>query len=324
MRILFGTEHDGLHINPAEPNGYEWWYFDAVSDDERYVLVVIFFCGTPMSPYYKAVADGKNPLPNDWCGVFVSLHERTGSGYVERTYAYNLYTGGDFAGDGSRVAVGGSGFVRDADTGAWRLSVKERGLWWGETVAELSFTPRIPNLTHDAIPGDENHTWVCVAPDCDVSGSILFGKQSVAFTGRGYHDHNFGRLPWTDTKRWYWDRLHLTRGCGGGAVAYQWDSTMFAGAWDDAGAFTETITETPGTLPLGAITRATLMGLPQIVTSRQPPMQSAPFYQRFPIAVSVSPQSPIAGFGIGELFEPGKLCGEIMSRALWTRIRRRS
>ena len=59
MRILFGPQHDALHVDPAHPGAYEWWYFDAVSDDGRWALVTIFFLGSPMSPYYKAVATGR-------------------------------------------------------------------------------------------------------------------------------------------------------------------------------------------------------------------------------------------------------------------------
>ncbi len=302
MQILFGADNDGLHISPQDPGGYEWWYFDAVSDDERYVLVVIFFLGTPMSPYYKAVADGKNPLPSDWCSVFVSLHERTPSGYAERAYAYNIYRGGDFAPNGVDVAVGGSRFVRTGDT--WNLSITERGLWRGAVRGDITFVADfLPK--HDPVPGDEAHTWVCVAPDCRVSGDItLTSGETVRFAGRGYHDHNFGRLPWTDTKEWHWNRVHWQgEHAGSGAVSYRWDGASFAGTWSKNGAF------------------AVSPDLP-ITVNRYPPIQNAPFYKRFPLAAQTALPDR-RGFGIGETFRPAGLIGEIMSRALWTRIRRR-
>ena len=96
MRILFGSEHDARQIDPDLPGAYEWWYFDAVSDDGNFVFVAIFFLGTPMSPYYKATANGQKPFPKDWCGVFVSLHEKKGGRWTERAYGYNLYRGGTF------------------------------------------------------------------------------------------------------------------------------------------------------------------------------------------------------------------------------------
>lgn len=305
MQILFGADNDGLHISPHDPGGYEWWYFDAVSDDERFVLVVIFFLGTPMSPYYKAVADGKAPVPNDWCGVFVTLHERTRSGYRERAYAYNVYRGGRFAPDGASVAVGGSGFVREKDT--WSLSLFERGLWRGAVRGNLSFAADfLPN--REPIPGDAAHTWVCVAPDCCVEGDLtLASRETVRFAGRGYHDHNFGRLPWTHITRWDWNRVHWNREHGGGgAVCYRWDNAGFAAIWDAGGAFI-----------LAASPAATGVVTPVA------PIQNAPFYQRFSLLAQTD-LPPRRGIGIGETFRPAGLTGEIMSRALWTRIRRRS
>ncbi|MBC8140584.1 MAG: hypothetical protein H7Y38_04000 [Armatimonadetes bacterium] len=349
MKILFGAENDGLHISPTDPNGYEWWYFDAVSDDERYVLVVIFFLGTPMSPYYKAVVDGKNPVPNDWCGVFVTLHERTRSGYAERAYAYNVYKGGAFAPDGATVAVGGSRFVREGN--AWNLSLEERGLWLGAVRGNLSFAADfLPG--HTPIPGDEAHTWVCVAPDCRVSGDLtLASGEAVRFAGRGYHDHNFGRLPWMDTPAWYWGRTHFARDkpvCG--LIQYSW----FAGSeprrvvltWTPTGATTVTRNVQNSTdeddfdvaqlftRRKRPIFHSTIKGFGesdlQSVKVSQPigwsGLQESPFYSRFPLVTEARFAGGGKGsyIGIGELFRPVGLTGEIMSVALWTRIRRRS
>jgi hypothetical protein len=33
---------------------------------------------------------------------------------------------------------------------------------------------------------------------------------AVPFSGNGYHDHNFGHLPYADTRFWYWGRSLLT------------------------------------------------------------------------------------------------------------------
>jgi hypothetical protein len=51
MQILSSLQSDIWH-NLKEPGSYEWWYFDAVTDDERYSIVAIWFSGFPFSPYY--------------------------------------------------------------------------------------------------------------------------------------------------------------------------------------------------------------------------------------------------------------------------------
>lgn|GEM_PF-568632 len=208
MQIHFGPDHDGLHVDPARPGAYEWWYFDALSDDDRYALVVIFFLGSPMSPYYKAVVNGKEPDPRDWCGVFVSLHEKQADRWAGRAYAYNLYRGGTFAEDGGEVAVGGSRVVRE-ETGesalTWHLTLNEPGLWFGRTRADVTFTVLGASPNRPPLGEDDGHTWACVAPVCRVEGEV----NSIQFSGLGYHDHNFGQLPWADTDTWYWGRAVL-------------------------------------------------------------------------------------------------------------------
>jgi carotenoid 1,2-hydratase len=428
LRILFGPEHDGPHVSSDEPGAYEWWYFDALSDDGRFALVAIWFLGSPMSPYYKAVVDGKGPLPRDWCGVFFSLHEKVGDRWRERAYAYNLYRGGTFVGGGAeplRVAVGGSevecplplplprggggapGAVsllaspparskaaKDeagdrhpspaAGEGqgerAWLLTLDEPGLWSGRTKAELRFgTPGKP-LTHPAM-GDESetaagHSWVCVAPVCRVSGMVtLANGRRVEFTGDGYHDHNFGRLPWSDVDVWYWFRAYLSTSSTPTdyrrAVVF-YDVHPVAGRGerqrvclffhDDPEEEPEVYSDTMEISLAGEernqfglvyrdgydvripIEREVALYLRASLHGQNGTLSDGPFYRRLAVNVSAfeesdtelrlvrevpswSPWIPLwdgKGAGVGEVFRPARLCGPIASRAMWTRIRRRS
>ena len=344
MHILFGPEHDGLHIDPLHPGAYEWWYFDAISDDERYVLVVIFFLGTPMSPYYKAVVDGKKPLPKDWCGVFVSLHEKTNRGYKERAYAYNLY----------RDEPGDQNWFRDASlriqleksslhgsyshngrrfTHSWTIKLEERGLWFGTTKAELSFNTDTL-LKAPSLGEDDGHTWVCAAPQCRVEGTItLPDNKTVAFRGKGYHDHNFGQLPWANVKKWYWSRTHFPDNKT--AVQYV---TEYEGASEGeayALLFEKGLLSDPQVNAVYSIETDNRQST--VITHHGPEKEQSiqtmflpaqhlmhsPFYLRACIPSQLSPLIS-EGNGIGEVFEPARLCGPILSRALWTRIRRRS
>jgi hypothetical protein len=220
VRILFGPAHDALHVDPAAPGVYEWWYFDALSDDGRFVLVAIFFLGTPMSPYYKAVARGKTmPDARNWCGVFVSVHERVAPEcWRERAYAYNVYAaGGAFSPTLPEVTVGGSRIAGEetAPGWNWQVAVDEPGLWTGRTKKDLTFTAPGAGFLDAVAPlgaaaDAAAHTWVCVAPVCRAEGTVTLPSGKVInFRGSGYHDHNFGRLPFDDTDLWYWGRAPL-------------------------------------------------------------------------------------------------------------------
>ncbi len=219
LQLLFGETHDGRHIDVNAPGGYEWWYFDALSDDKRYALVAIFFIGSPMSPYYKQCATGENPPAQDWCGVFYALHERPpgSTKWRERAYAYNLYRGGQWSDVNAapRVQIGGSQFntSRENDATHWRIELREPKLWSGEVGANFVFSQiptAFPTVSAPASNADADHAWVCAAPLCDVSGTVsLSAQETISFVGGGYHDHNFGRLPLRDTDIWYWGRAPL-------------------------------------------------------------------------------------------------------------------
>jgi len=79
FRALSSIRDDVWHRD-KKAGAYEWWYFDAVSDDGRETLVVIFLDGFIFSPRYnlavkeymdgsrRRVHDGYAPKPV-WCGV---------------------------------------------------------------------------------------------------------------------------------------------------------------------------------------------------------------------------------------------------------------
>ena len=361
MRVLFGPEHDGLHIDPAMPNGYEWWYFDALSDDGKYALIVIFFLGTPMSPYYKAVVDGKNPLPKDWCGVFVTLHERIPSGYAilspggrkrfplhwnEVAYAYNIYRGGTFAKESASVSIGGSQIQCD-DMGNWQVSLDERGLYLGKVTGNLTFASVGNALSQMPVSNDTAgaaHTWVCVAPHCRVTGTITVSSgDTITFSGDGYHDHNFGTLPWDAKEIWSWGRFHTAKKGqepAWTAVFYQHKQspTNYLLIVDDTGAvLTQTDTaESKISLPQKsgyglpfflqtmlweAASNATL----DYILPNETGLLNGPFYKRSVGQAKIRVGGRVEeAKGISEVFQPSRLCHPIWSRLMWTRIRRRS
>lgn len=387
MRILFGPDHDGLHISPDTPGAYEWWYFDAFSDDGRFALVAIFFLGTPMSPYYKQVVDGKNPLPRDWCGVFFSLHELVskrvdrqnsyGKFWRERAYAYNLYRDGAFKSDPFSVNIGTSRLFKVATSDgkqAWHLQIEEKGLWRHTLRADLHFTLEGPPLTLPEA-GDANnaHTWVCTAPVCRVSGTVTLPGKEIPLDSKGYHDHNFGQLPWDDVDIWYWGRIAvdykktLMEGSRiywseaereappdpGTLVFYRveqgpqaQDTVLY---FDGQGKNDPNLTFRPHTNDAEIRARFGLRHKPRFLyevlmngtvsnliecgfssmDKGEKPFAEGPFYRRTMVwsdTVDIA-QYGSAGYigdGIGEVFRPAQLCGPIASRAMWTRIRRRS
>lgn len=358
MRILFGPENDHRHLPCPAPSGaYEWWYFDALSDDGRYAVVAIFFLGSPMTPYYKAVVDGKFPDPMDWCGVFFTLHEKVGEKWKERAYAYNLYQGGEFHADRPEVTVGSSRMTYDG-AGTWSVSVSERGLWRSAVQAELRF--EMPSVSRNRARtgsrnADSTHAWVCVAPVCALTARMQVNARSVSFSGDGYHDHNFGDLPLQEVAAWYWARTRLA--CDDGMArtailyhlsAYSSPVPQVAALIFDAkgepvlfeenavGVESAPLTNAYGLTHPTTVSATSDTGAAGVVLSAAfsflgGTFSEGPFYRRLPVQISVSagsmglsPAWTGTGEGIGEIFVPSRLCGPIASRAIWSRIRRRN
>jgi carotenoid 1,2-hydratase len=350
VRILFGPENDHCHTPfPASSGSYEWWYFDALSTDGRYALVAIFFLGSPMTPYYKATADGKSPNPLDWCGVFFTLHEKADGKWKERAYAYNLYRAGEFRKDRPEVSIGDSRMTCDG-AGIWTVFLKERGLWKSEIQAELRFIlPSIPAIVVSAggQANDGTHAWVCVAPVCAMTAQIRLGTRTVSFEGEGYHDHNFGTLPLREVAAWYWARSTLlcSDGVSRTAILYYLLSNQSSDAetvmlmFDAEGnniPCSESIVGyhlSPQTNAYG-LTHASIVKadsrqgeqITMTFTPKEGTLSEGPFYRRLPVEMTArfGTEWTGKGNGIGEIFVPSRLCGPIASRAMWSRIRRRS
>ncbi len=51
MKLFSDIDRDAQHLK-TEPGSYEWWYFDGISEDGEYQLVIIYFDGCPFSTRY--------------------------------------------------------------------------------------------------------------------------------------------------------------------------------------------------------------------------------------------------------------------------------
>ncbi|HVF48654.1 MAG TPA: hypothetical protein VNA19_01125 [Pyrinomonadaceae bacterium] len=238
---------DAWHAGDHRAGAYEWWYFDAASDDGRDALVIIFLDNFIFSPRYNRTASQKPPestartfaTHSQFPAVVCCLY-RDGRPVIR---AINEYTAGDFAADAARPAcgIGLSGFqlVDSAQGARYRITLDEtlrRGrrlsarFEW--VVAEGDFDARggrdVLKVDKEIADGSDegSHVWNMVAPRCRVSGTITTverdGRRSTVreFSGTGYHDHNRDRrwLPAT-VAEWQWGRAHFA---GATAVFYRY------------------------------------------------------------------------------------------------------
>ena len=216
MRIVSGISESGWH-DLSESGAYEWWYYDAVADDGRTALVLIWFAGLPFSPDYLTEHEkGRKPQALDHAALFAAVY-RDGR---QIAYALNRHDRSQFEASRNEpsVRVGGSAARWNAEAGRFDLSLDVPLRIGGDRLrGELTFTPSIAPeaLGFGCGGGSDEHVWNPIAPTCHVGGEFslhALGEILCAerFRGRGYVDHNYGSRPLTEgIERWHWGRAHF-------------------------------------------------------------------------------------------------------------------
>jgi len=188
------------------PSGYAWWYVDALSDDGRHGLTLIFFLGSVFSPYYVR-ARRRDPAaadPFEHCAVNVALYGAT------KRWAM--------------TERGRSAMTRSADT----LVIGPSALRWTGTMLEArldEITAPIPGrirgtvrvqpraLTGHSVmlDGQGEHRWSPIAPSARVEVDLR--NPRLHWSGEGYFDTNAGQVPLERSfVRWTWARAPLKEG----------------------------------------------------------------------------------------------------------------
>lgn len=232
MRMIASRAEDAWHAL-RQPGAYEWWYFDALSEDHEYGLVAIWFCGMPFSADYNAHLEAYErgraapPNPCDYAAFSFALYHRG------RPIAYALVEYDDFTASTVRPAVctGRNAFTYDPATATYHLVVdvdlteittvvpvaigrRLTGAFTFRNLNEDWFSPAWAASVSRTMGGAHGtHTWNLAAPVCATNGSLeITGadgrcERRVAFAGRGYHDHNYDPSPMIRAiNRWHWGR----------------------------------------------------------------------------------------------------------------------
>ncbi|MFM8440104.1 MAG: hypothetical protein ACKN97_02335 [Acidobacteriota bacterium] len=191
---------------------YEWWYFDAMSDDGRDSVVVIFLDNFIFSPRYNAHSASSASRPKRFPALAL-FYYRDGRPLFR---AINEFAEKDFEASTStpQCRIGPNSFELTHEGGELRYRLSLRGLMsGGSTVnADLEWVARErtefrPNSTPTII----GHNWNLVMPRARVTGTFEFSdREGFVFQGDGYHDHNHDRR-WMPSviKEWQWGRAHF-------------------------------------------------------------------------------------------------------------------
>ncbi|HEY0385554.1 MAG TPA: hypothetical protein VGC64_06060, partial [Pyrinomonadaceae bacterium] len=211
----------------AEPQAYEWWYFDATSADGRDVLVVIFLSNFLFSPRYNRAAAESLRHPSPAAASAERFPALAFSFYRDGRplfRAINEYGQGDFQANTSwpECRIGDSSFrlVEAGPETLYELNIRATLRGSRSLQAHLQWRMKEGDFSGDEVGATATdksvHHWNMVAPRCDVSGRIELlgtnGERSFEqdFRGTGYHDHNRDArwMPAT-IAGWQWGRFHF-------------------------------------------------------------------------------------------------------------------
>lgn len=219
MRLVFNPAEEAAHGAwlRGTPGAYEWWYFDAVSEDGEWALSCIWFLGNPFSPYYRQAARGLPADPYAHNAFFFALYRH---GHLHAYHFTRFPLSQVFAAESGPLCLKfGPNTVSMPNGGEWRLRLADENGNGRTLAASLTFTgPPLSGGPDEDSPPDGDHSWLPTAPFCRVSGQITLreehnpGTETLHLAGTGYHDHNWGRLPFDAAIRdWSWARAALPR-----------------------------------------------------------------------------------------------------------------
>lgn len=222
MKVEPTTTDPDRFFQFPQPGSQEWWYFDAISDDGRDALVIVWYASLPFDPSYGVAAIRHRrdpnrhpaPVPLDHCAIGLSWY-RDGKTIA---YALNGFRRADFAYQPDPFSVDIAGNVLSRDSIGYHLHVNTPSVNGKTRIhAELHFEPAtgtVPVECDLAQSGSSPHVWVLASADNRVEGRVsIEGRNAchdLSFRGRGYHDHNAGAEEISlAMKRWAWGRVHF-------------------------------------------------------------------------------------------------------------------
>ena len=225
------------------PQGYRWWYVDALSNDGRFGLTIIGFIGSVFSPYYKK--SGRD-IPVDHSCLNIALYGK-GARWVMTERGV-----GDTTQERDCLQIGPSAMRWDKDR--LIIDIEERdirlGIPWRRRVkGQIILTPELLNDRSFKLDPQGHHHWQAIAPRASVE--VKMQQPDIAWKGSAYLDSNHGSEPIENGfQSWHWSRAHVAKQV---AVIYEGkrrDGSHFASAlrFDSSGTPTEV--ELPLVAPL--------------------------------------------------------------------------
>jgi hypothetical protein len=205
------------------PGGYEVWRVEAEDEKGDVRMAAALWAGSPTDRVYRRAYERymrrptrqRPPVPGDCSGATVTVW-RGGRLWCEISTRAEAFAASD---ERVEVRVGGNELV-EVD-GGLKLVVGE-----GAVAGEWTFwSPKSSAVWEGSFPSRVmtrgEHRWIVPAGAYRVEGAMRVGRERLAMSGRGYHDHWYGTGPLGEgMRRWMRGRLLLEERTVAFAVGY--------------------------------------------------------------------------------------------------------
>lgn len=181
------------------PDGYAWWYVDALSDCGEYGLTMIAMLGCVFSPWYAAARRTGPTDPLEHSAINIALYGKGG-----RRWALTERGRGDVRREPARLVIGPSSL--DWDGTRLVIHIDEVGAPLPRRLrGRIVLQPAMTLSTPYPIDAEGRHLWVPISPHCAVE--VDFFEPQRRWRGKAYFDANEGTAPLEqDFDGWQWSR----------------------------------------------------------------------------------------------------------------------
>ncbi|KAK2848559.1 hypothetical protein FQN49_005602 [Arthroderma sp. PD_2] len=201
------ADFDSPKLGSVNLTVYDWWYFDAVSDDQKSSITVVFFTSSSVAFPFLLPNIGILPVY-----IWASFPNGTVSTHIAHAQKAVIETSRlGYAGIYSPIGMGWQG---SADLSRYRVSLNDKILGIRGTLDIKSVAPphypcgaATPNVDMQVSP---HVGWANAIPDGNASVDMEIAGSKLRFHGSAYHDKNWSDVPFTTTaKTWYWGRSRI-------------------------------------------------------------------------------------------------------------------
>ncbi|EKM52086.1 uncharacterized protein PHACADRAFT_128256 [Phanerochaete carnosa HHB-10118-sp] len=196
---------------PINGSSFDWWYFDVVSEDLDYSLVLVFFAATA-----NGLWKGLPELPASvWVDGQISAPDGPAHNFIADSNDLIVMT----MANGSSGTLNGTGWgwAGLPDMSYYELIIDDPEAGVQGTVTFESTTPAQFPCASITAPGEQSFIlgsapfgWANALPDANANVDVVINGTRIKFSGAGYHDKNWGpSAVGTVVKSWYWGHARL-------------------------------------------------------------------------------------------------------------------